>query len=218
MKTIYLVRHGETEMNATKRFNTPTTPLSEKGRKQAEEIAKRCTKLPIETIIASTTTRTKETAAIVAERTRLEVETSPLFVEPIYAARFHGAKIMDPEVQEVVKLYGKNYSNPDFRFEDGENFADLKKRSLACLKYLEERPEENILVISHAFFTFIIVAAAIYGEDFSGEECEKVIAGFDLLENTALTILTFGAPTRKVVANPAARWQLKVWNDHAHLG
>ncbi len=218
MKTIYFVRHGETANNAAKRLNAPNTPLSEKGMRQAEDIAERCKRIPIEVVVTSTMTRAKQTGAVVSGGIGAHMESSELFVEGSYSSRLVDKAFSDPEVRSAFDAYHRNFEDPAYRFEDGENFADLKKRALAALKFLEGRSEENILVVSHAFFMWIIAAAAVFGSDLTAEECKGVLRGFDLMENTALTVLTFDAPPRKAVGEPVSKWQLKVWNDHAHLG
>lgn len=218
MKTIYFVRHGESVHNAAKRFNELGTPLSERGIKQAGEIAERASKLSIELIVASTLKRAQQTAAVVAEKLGVKIESSAFFVEGIQSSRLLGKEVSGPEITEAHKSYHGNFTVAGYRFEDGENFDDLKKRALAGLAYLEERPEENILVVSHGFFMWIIAAAAVFGRELTAEECQGVIRGFDLMENTGLTVLTHGAPSHKAVGELVSSWQLKVWNDHAHLG
>ena len=218
MKTIYFVRHGESVHNAAKRFNELQTPLSERGIQQAGEIAERASKLPIDLVVASTLKRAQQTAGIVAKRLGVNMESSKFFVEGVQATRLLGKEVSGPEITEANKSYHGNFTVAGYRFEDGENFDDLKERALAGLAYLEGRSEENILVVSHGFFMWIIAAAAVFGKELTAKECQGVIRGFDLMENTGLTVLTFDAPSHKAVGERVSPWQLKVWNDHAHLG
>ena len=81
MKTIYLVRHGESVFNAGTHFEKREAPLTERGRAQAMVAGKRLTHMPHEVIIASPITRTKETAEIIAKETGTPVEHSSLFIE-----------------------------------------------------------------------------------------------------------------------------------------
>ena len=218
MKSIYFVRHGESVHNAAKRFNELQTPLSERGIRQAGEIAERASKLSVELVVASTLKRAQQTAAVVAKRLGVNMESSAFFVEGIQSSRLLGKEVSGPEITEAHKSYHGNFTVPGYRFEDGENFDDLKERALAGLAYLEGRSEENILVVSHGFFMWIIAAAAVFGKDLTAKECQGIIRGFDLMENTGLTVLTFDAPSHKAVGEMVSPWQLKVWNDHAHLG
>jgi broad specificity phosphatase PhoE len=73
-KTIYFVRHGQSEHNVSPVFQSPDSTLSEIGKKQAEAIAKRLSKLQFETLITSTFDRAKETAGLNNEKTRLYLD------------------------------------------------------------------------------------------------------------------------------------------------
>lgn len=218
MKTVYFVRHGETDNNAEQKFNSPDTPLSETGEKQALEIANRCARLPIELIVTSTMKRAEQTASIISQKKQVPVESSDFFVEGRYTSRLFGMKVDDPEATAVVKNFYENFSKPNIRFEDGENFDDLKARALSGLDYLTNKSESNILVVSHALFMWFVVAAAIFGRELTTEECRGVLKGFDLMKNTGLTVLTYKVPVHKAIGEPRSEWQLSVWNDHAHLG
>ena len=83
MKTVYLVRHGESSANvgATKYFEGAESPLTEKGTEQARYIAERCTKLPIDLLVASTVKRAQQTASAISERINKPITSSELFVE-----------------------------------------------------------------------------------------------------------------------------------------
>ena len=81
MKTIYFIRHGESEGNIGPLRQDGSSSLSERGRAQATFMAERCAKLPIDVLVASTMTRAQETALIIGERIGKEIISSPLFVE-----------------------------------------------------------------------------------------------------------------------------------------
>ena len=52
-KTIYLVRHGQSEANITPVFQSTDSPLSDKGIQQAKHIAERVSKLSFPVIFFS---------------------------------------------------------------------------------------------------------------------------------------------------------------------
>lgn len=58
-KTVYFVRHGESEGNVTPVFQTPDSPLSKKGREQAFHIAQRLSRLSFNVLVASPMERAK---------------------------------------------------------------------------------------------------------------------------------------------------------------
>jgi broad specificity phosphatase PhoE len=215
MKTIYFVRHGQSENNAAKRYNKFDTPLSEKGKLQAQAIAERCTKLPVDLIYASTMPRSRQTAEIIAQKISAPIEESGLFRERITASRILGRSRDEPEVREIARTNWEHFHDPEWRFEDGENFQDLKDRALAGLALLASRPEENILVVSHGFFMFVMAAAVMFGQDLTSRECLHIIESLGDLENTAISVVQQKDDRKSATRS---QWLLRVWNDHAHLG
>jgi broad specificity phosphatase PhoE len=210
MKKIYFVRHGESEGNAGPIRQSAETPLTETGRRQAEFIAKRCAKLPIEAVISSTMVRARETSARISKELFLPVEHSDLFMERRKASIVVGKPKDDPETIAIEKVQKENFHTPGYRHSDEESFEDLVTRTKAALNYLASRPEENILVVTHGYFLRMIVAYVTLGEKLSTKEMERFADVFHM-ENTGLSII--GHNEKK--DNP---WWLWVWNDHAHLG
>ena len=76
MTRILLARHGETEWNAVRRVQGWTDiPLSEKGQAQAEALAQRLSRTPLAAVYSSDLSRAVQTAAPVAARQGLTVQT-----------------------------------------------------------------------------------------------------------------------------------------------
>ncbi|MDX6485766.1 MAG: hypothetical protein QOF43_919, partial [Gaiellaceae bacterium] len=74
--TLYLVRHGESEANAAGVFAGQTdSPLTAKGREQAKLVAKALRPVHFGRVVASTLSRTKDTAAEIAAGRGIAVET-----------------------------------------------------------------------------------------------------------------------------------------------
>jgi len=71
---IYLIRHGQTDMNAIHRIDSyrPGASLTELGRRQAAELVERFDGIDIEGIHVSTLVRTRETASPLARARGLE--------------------------------------------------------------------------------------------------------------------------------------------------
>ncbi|MDO8514036.1 MAG: histidine phosphatase family protein [bacterium] len=215
MKTVYFVRHGESEDNAAKRYNAFDTHLSQKGERQAIGITKRCSYLPVEIIISSDMERARQTAHVIAEHVPHTITESALFRERITAARLLGKSHDDPEAIKIVEESRKNFHVPGWRHEGGENFEDLKARALQGLAYLTGRTEDSILVVTHGFFMRVIVSAVLFGKELTSHECLDVIDGLGELENTGLTVIHSKEGKKLRGRSP---WRLAVWNDHAHLG
>jgi len=78
----YFLRHGETTWNAAHMTQGQmNSPLSERGRAQAEAAAEALKDEPIERIIASPLDRARHTAEAVARAKGMEVETDPNLME-----------------------------------------------------------------------------------------------------------------------------------------
>ncbi|TSC67565.1 MAG: putative phosphoglycerate mutase [Parcubacteria group bacterium Gr01-1014_73] len=211
MKKIYLVRHGESGGNASGVYQNADTPLTEKGRAQAEFIASRCEKFAIDFIVSSSMKRAVETAEIVNKKLNKPIEVSGLFTERRRPKAQIGLHKDSPEALEIDRILIENFTKPGVRFSDEENFDDVKERAGKVLAYLKNRSEENILVITHGFFLRMIMARAIFDDKLIGEDCNRIIRKFHTA-NTGLTVLGYD---ERCSDSP---WWLWVWNDHAHLG
>ena len=84
---ILLVRHGETDWNATGRIQGHNdTPLNAAGRQQALRAAQRLALQPVRGLYSSDLARAYETAMIIGEPLGLTVVTSPRLRERRYGA------------------------------------------------------------------------------------------------------------------------------------
>jgi broad specificity phosphatase PhoE len=209
MKKIYFVRHGESEGNVASAIQSGEVPLTANGKKQAEFIADRFTELPIEVIVSSTMLRAQETANIISAKINAEVISSELLIERQHPSLQVGKKKTDSQVVESEKLIFENFGKEDYKFSDEENFADLKDRASKILDFLAQRPEKDILVVSHGFIMRIILAVIVIGKDLTAQQCKQFISAFHM-ENTGVTIFDYDVTKD----NP---WRVWVWNDHAHL-
>lgn len=71
---VWLARHGETEANAARIVQRPEIPLSARGRRQAEALARRLAEARIRLVLSSDLRRAMETAEIVAGLTGVPLE------------------------------------------------------------------------------------------------------------------------------------------------
>jgi len=95
-KVVYFVRHGESEANVAPVFQSPESPLSERGRHQAQLIAERVSQLRFDALISSPFARARETAQVIAQATEADVEYSDLFVERLKPSSINGKPFTDP--------------------------------------------------------------------------------------------------------------------------
>ena len=212
-KIVYFVRHGESMDNASPVFQSPGSPLSEKGREQARKISERIAKLSFESLISSSFRRAKETAGFIAEATGKTVEHSDLFVERVKPTSVNGKPHSDEKASALWKEWNESLYAPGMRAEDGENFDDIVMRADNALAFLKDRAEKSIVVVTHGYFLRTILARVLLGDLLSGDAHKKIQRGASM-ENTGLTVLRY----QSGVEETDSRWRLWVYNDHAHLG
>jgi broad specificity phosphatase PhoE len=212
MKTVYFVRHGQSEANVAPVFQEPDSPLSAEGRMQAEKIAERASKLAFDGFISSPFARAKATAEAITAKTGIQPEYNDLFVERLKPTSINGRPYSDSIAGKIWEKWNESLFNPELKVEDGENYADLVRRADDALEYLARRKEENMLVVTHGYILRTMVARVLLGVTLTPESFRSFQDAIHT-ENTALTVLRYHETFRK-----AAHWNLWIFNDHAHLG
>jgi uncharacterized phosphatase len=143
MKTIYFVRHGESEANAAgiTAGGGLDVALSENGKFQAQKVGEELKNKGIELIVSSPMKRAYETATIVAntiEYDPAKIATNELFIER-YLGELTGAK------NELVKTYYDAGTLP----ADVETTENLHRRIIQGLEWLKTLEAERIVLVSH---------------------------------------------------------------------
>ncbi len=210
MKTIYCVRHGETEGNTRKMYQQFTTPLSPQGQKQAQQVAHRALHLEHSVIISSHLTRAKETAACIQKSTKQPLVISELFQERQRPSVIRGKFEDDPEALRIAAHLKEYYYTTDTskRHSDEEFFFEMHQRALLALRFLQDRAESHMIVVSHREFITILTLTAIFGEALTGD-IYKTFWSHVQHANTGITKLTYRVEKG---------WKLHTWSDEAHLG
>lgn len=211
-KIIYFVRHGESEGNISDVGNFNHSSLSERGRKQAEFLAKRCANLSIQTIVTSNLERSIETGRIITSLLGVKMKSSELFAERKKPSAVFGKSIESVDAQKVWRSLWDNFHIPGFRHSDEENFDDLKTRAIKALEYLASRSEDTILVVTHGIFLKILAAVAVIGDELNGQECVRLMSRLEI-ENTGVSVFKYDSEERF-----GRTWIISTWNDRAHLG
>jgi len=219
MKTIYFVRHGESEVNVQNyKYGDEKSPLTVRGREQAERIAKRCAKLPIDIIITSTMLRAQETGAAIARENPVPVEESDLLKERKSPSTLLGTDRYQEPLLSKRDAWLRSFYVENERIEDGENFLLVRERAGKALEYLAKRPENNILVVAHGFILRTMLARVIFGDSVNTEELKQTMLRLRM-ENTGISMLHYDPDGREQYDNMrVSGWSVRVWNDHEHLG
>lgn len=188
MKKVYFVRHGESEGNAGDFMQDSLTPLSPKGKDQADFIAKRLSSFPIDLVVSSSMKRAKDTAEIINRQFSKMHIFSDLFVERRRPSVVSGKKKDDPFTIEVTETVFNNFRTPGFRHSDEENFEDLKERAGKALQFLDNLEEHEIVVVSHGLFLRVMLSYILFGKDLSAGECDEILWKMNTF-NTGLFIV-----------------------------
>lgn len=208
-KIIYFVRHGETILNAAGIRQGPDGSLTEKGREQALETARRFPKEKgsPEIIISSPYERTRETAAIIANELNMEVEYSDLLVERRNPSQIVGHSGKEEEVQKIVDRIDKSYHADDLRYSDEENFVDLKERAKKLLNFIKDIDENRIIMVTHGIFLKMVVSYMIYGDELSASQYNE-LSYLNPVTNASMCICVYIPHWFK-----KDEWKLITWND-----
>lgn len=138
MVTLWLVRHGETDWNAQRRFQSRTdVPLNEVGRRQARRLAAELERRTYAGVWSSDLTRAKETAEIVYGPPTVDRRLREIDLGELEGRRWED---LDPEIQAALAAFA------GFAAPGGERYDQFEARVLSFVDDLS--PGEH-LVVTH---------------------------------------------------------------------
>ena len=188
---ILLVRHGETPSNAARVVQTPDTPLSPRGARQAERLAARLASLSVTRILTSDLARAIETAERVQATTRAELAIDPLLQE-----RNFGDVRGTPYAKLAVDLFA-----PDFAPPGGERWEEFHRRvdaAWARVRAVAAATPGNLAVVTHGLVCYSLALRHL--------ELPAGVQADLRVPNTALALIESLPPFR-----------VSVWGCTAHL-
>jgi len=129
---LYVVRHGETALNAKNAFRGPiNVSLSPKGVKQARKVGRILSKKPITSITTSGKKRTNETAKEIVD---LQEKSLPIKHNSSLQAWNLGDFAGKPKDKENLIKLKKYIDNPSDVVPRGESLSDFQKRVKPAIK------------------------------------------------------------------------------------
>jgi len=158
---VLLVRHGETDWNAERRFQGHADrPLNARGRAQAQALAARLERVRLAAVYASTLLRARETAEIVARPHGLPVRTRPDLRE-VDVGSWSGLTTAEAETRDPEGfLRWRREGRPGWT--DGETYEQMRDRALgAVLEIGGAHAAETALVVAHGGTIRALLATAI---------------------------------------------------------
>jgi probable phosphoglycerate mutase len=197
---ILLVRHGETDWNATGRLQGQSdTPLNATGHEQARRAAQRLACEPLRALYSSDLARALQTATIIGQTLGLTVLTSPRLRERQYGA-WEGLTAAEIQARYPEQFAVWRSRSLDFAPPQGETRTQLLTRALAELNTIARRHVgEMAVVVTHGGLCYVLISYFLECLDGDRREFTFANASIHTLEATA------------------DRWSVITVNETAHL-
>lgn len=166
---LYLVRHGETKWNREKRYyGSSDIPLNERGKQQAEQVARLLEEVSFDRIYTSPLLRAKQTTFLIQQQNK-QIEKTKIIETKLLSEQslgiFEGYTYHELK-QKFPKELQKWNQNWKAGIPEGESFFELYERVLTfCQEVLElegigreqgmiqrkkmNQQQEKILLVSH---------------------------------------------------------------------
>jgi broad specificity phosphatase PhoE len=216
-----VIRHGESETNATNTFQAgnqyDSDPLTPLGAEDADRLAQRLAVLPVDLVISSSYLRARTTAAAIAETTAarhmIPVQQGSRWVDLPAAdpevrhrasllreidvpSELQGLGFQDPRARAIQHAALAVADQPDGHYSDEENLHDLWRRAEEIRRYLEARTERLVVVVSHGGILKVWVAHLMFTAVAGLDTADQLAAyrGFTRLgwwDNTGVLSLRF---------------------------
>ena len=209
MKNIYFVRHGSSEGNALRVYQSASIPLSELGHEQAQTTSRRLSNITVDLLISSPYTRAYETAEYISKTVNLPIEKNELFRERKRPSIQEEKSKELEELKAIDKAIADNWEILSYRHSDEENFEDLKQRAQKAFEFIESRKEDNIIIVTHKNFLHCLIWYRLFDSNVTPKEA-KIITDNFIMSNTGIVWMQFDEIKKD--------WKIVTWNDHAHLG
>ena len=146
-KTIYLVRHGETAMNAQHLMRGWDDPdLNDEGRKDAEEVAQALKDSQIDSVFCSTLKRAVSTMQMIVKGHHPTINLTEN-LKTIDVGAWTGKPLTQVEPM-LAKLQVKWRTDPDATCPHGESWTEFQGRQLRAWKAIVAA-KGDVLVVSH---------------------------------------------------------------------
>lgn len=150
MRTVYLIRHGETEWNRERRIQgRRDTGLSPLGLIQAQQLAERFGEVEFDRVYCSPQLRAKQTAEIIVAGRAIPIAFDEALSERSLG-KWEGLLVAD-----VDSHFPEERNDPWYAPRDGESMVEVWDRSYAAWERVACGESGTTLVISH---TYVLLA------------------------------------------------------------
>ncbi len=164
MTTVLLLRHGRSTANAQAVLAgwTPGVHLHETRQAQAQALAERLTKVPLDAVVSSPLERCLETVAPLLEARGLQASTDERFGEVRYGD-WTGVELKKLAKDPLWPVVQSHPSGMTFPGEGGEAMAAMQHRATSAVREWNTRlgADATYLICSHGDVIKAIVADAL---------------------------------------------------------
>lgn len=206
MKQVIFVRHGETLSNVNMTVQGADDTLTDTGHQQASQLAGRLSGIEFDVLISSDYVRARETAEATSVITKKEIELSKLFREVKRPETMVGVLRASAEYQDFLSNQFDDTKLSVTKSPEAEYLSDVIARVIEAKKYIEERPERVLLIVTHGHFLRAFTAYILSNNTLNTAIYESV-GDTLMMDNTGITSFIIDGDD----------WKLKTWNDLAHF-
>jgi len=189
---IYLIRHGETDHNASGRLQGHLdVELSERGRSQAQAAAAHLAGRGVTVIYSSDLLRAKQTAAIIGERLGLEVKLDRRLREvDVGQCQDLLAEEIAERFPELIEALGRDRETA--RYPGGESIGEMADRAQRAIADIARaHPGGKVAVVAHGGPLRRLIHRALG----AGPEAREQV----LLHNCAIVGLDLSPPAARLI-------------------
>ena len=197
---LILIRHGETEWNATGRIQGHReVSLNDRGQKQAQAVADRLKNESFNALYSSDLKRTLQTAEAISQCTGHTIQTDSRLREWDLGI-LAGLTCADAETQHPKAYAIYHNSRVDDPVPEGESIRNRATRITTCIEEIaSNHKDERIVVITHG---------GPLGD------CYRQAVGLSIDQPLDVELYNAGLNTFAIAGS---NWTLKTWGDIAHL-
>ncbi len=188
---IFLIRHAEGE-DTQNTWQTPQTPLSIKGVKQAEGLSKLPRFKIVDALISSDWTRSLQTAKIVGKVINKPVRSLEEVHEKEQSTKIYGISRKNPLAVKYMQDLIKHRHDWAYKWDqEEESWEDLVVRVVKFKNYLiENYSQKSVAVFSHDMFLRMLITVCTLG-DGSGASQFRILFNSINIDNTGVSLLIY---------------------------
>ena len=163
MRLFVLTRHGQSELNLTRRINgDPSVPvtLTPQGEAESTALALQIAGMELDLCLHTRFERTRQTAELA-----LHGRSVPLAVEPLLDDIDVGE--LEGDTIESYRAWKREHTRAD-AFPGGESLDNAARRYADAFERLLTRPEHRILVVCHEIPVRYAINAAAGSDELDG--------------------------------------------------